>query len=96
MSAGRTWQQPPPMRAPAATHRAASGAESVRGRDRRAGAEIGGVDGDDLVGVVRQEPGRPQRVGQVVTARLELGGQTAIVDQDRLADRSQFHPATVG
>lgn len=48
----------------------------------------------DRVRSVHQQPRRPQRVGQVVTARLKLGGQAAIADQHGIAD--QFHNATVG
>ena len=37
---------------------------------------------DDLVRRLDQEPGRPERVGQVVAASLELGGETAVEHDD--------------
>jgi hypothetical protein len=36
------------------------------------------VSGHDLVRPVEEQPGRPQVVGQVVPAALELGGEPAV------------------
>ncbi len=68
-----------------------------RRRDLGPGAKVCGVHRDDLPRRVGEQPGRPQRVGEAVTARLEFGGQAAIADQhgftgSRETD-SQSHPA---
>ncbi len=65
----------------------------VAGRrgDLRAGAEVRGMHRGDLVRGIRQQPRRPQRVGQVVAARLEFGGQATVADQHGMAIRHQSH-----
>ena len=54
-----------------------------RRRDLRAGPEVVEVDGLDRVGIGHQQARRPEPVGQVEAARLELGGEPAVEDDDR-------------
>lgn len=70
-----------------------------RRRDRGPGAKVGGVDGDDLAWGVREQPGRPQPIGQVMAARFQLGGQAAIEQHGSAGPpqaHGQTHVATVG
>ena len=48
------------------------------------------MGGDDLVRPVEQQPGRPEVVGEVVTAPLQLGGEPAVEQQHVVAGCEQI------
>ncbi len=64
----------------------------VAGRRRhpRSGPEVVEMDGLDGVRIGHQQPRRPEPVGQVEAARLELGGEPAVEDDDLAGRRDQL------
>ena len=45
----------------------------------------------DLLRRVYQQPRRPQRIGQIVAARLEFGRQAAVGDQHGILGHGESH-----
>ncbi len=58
------------------------------GGDDRSRLEERAVRRDDLAGRVEQQPRRPQRVGEVVSPGLQLGGQPAVAHHESTVERS--------
>ena len=66
-----------------------------RGGDPGAGGEERLVHRDDVLGRIHQQPGRPQVVGQIVTAGLQFGGQAAVSDQHGILKFEHHHGVTL-
>src|SRR5690606_22858668 len=66
-----------------------------RRRDHGARAEERQVSGLDLLGSVHQQPRRPQRVREIMPARLKLSRQTTIRDQRSAVRFEEAHKVTL-